>query len=126
MEKHLLVLKPSLFNALIPTFIKNLVYSFIVVLILFGVSVLLETVNIINTYSNKLFWLIIILIVFSIGPLIIKMIVLFNTNYYLFKTHVLSEFRFLAVKKQSVPYNQIVNISVDISIWDRVCNAGNI
>ena len=62
----------------------------------------------------------------SLGPLSIEIFLLLNTTYYLFHTHVTREFEFIAVKKHIVPYNQIVDIKVNISIWDKVCNAGDI
>ena len=125
MEKPLLILKPSLVNAILPTFLRNLFYAFILVLILFGIAIVLETFNIVD-YPNKVLWLLGLLLVISIGSVLVKIINLFNTSYYFFKTHVSREFEFFTVKKQSAPYSQIVNISVDISIWDRVCNAGDI
>jgi len=125
MEKPLAILKPSLINALAAIFIRNIFYSFIIILVLYGVSILLETFNILDPI-NKVFWVIIILLLVLIVPLLIQTVILHNTLYYFFRTHVSRELKFFVVKKHSVPYSQIVNITIDISIWDRICKAGDI
>ena len=124
-DQSLLTLKPNILNALVPTFVRNLFYSSIIVLILFGLSILLERLDII-TIPNKLLWLLLLLLILAIIPLLAKIIVLSNTTYYFFKTHISREFELLMVRKHSVPYSQIINISIDISLWDRLCNAGDI
>ncbi|MBT3720210.1 PH domain-containing protein [archaeon] len=126
MNKPLLSLKPSFFNALIPMFVKNLIYSGIITVVLYGLSFVLEFLNILNPISNKIFLAIVILVALAVLPLIISVIILANSNYYFYKTHVESEFEFFIIKKHSTPYNQITNISTDISIWDRICRAGDI
>jgi uncharacterized membrane protein YdbT with pleckstrin-like domain len=127
MEKPLLVLKPNIINALLPTFIRNLFYSFIAALVLFGVFLLLRLFNFID-YSTRLviFFLIIFLLVVSIIPLLAKIVTLSITKYYFFRAHVVLESKLIKIKRESVPYHQIVNITIDISLWDRLCKAGDI
>jgi|TARA_Y100000310_G_C20284967_1_gene624423 hypothetical protein len=38
----------------------------------------------------------------------------------------MKEFEFFIIRTQSVPYTQIVNITTDISIWDRITKSGDI
>lgn len=127
MEKPLLVLKPNIVNALFPLFLRNFFYSFIIVIFLFGLSFVLKQSHIIDYPTRKIiFWLIFFLIAMLIIPLLFKLISLYYTKYYFFKSHVTSEFKFIRIKRYSVPYHQIVNITTRISLWDRICKAGDI
>lgn len=127
MEKELLILKPNIVNALLPLFIRNLFYSFVIVLLLYGVSFILRFFNIIS-YSVAVIvsWLFVLLIVLAAVPLLYQIIVLANTRYYFFKTHVISEIEMIYIERHSVNYSQITNIATKISLWDRLSNAGDI
>ena len=127
MQKSLLTLKPRYINALFPLFLKNLFFSFIIAIILYGIYFVLDMVNVIDfTRSSVMTLFIVFIVVFSILPLLIRFIILYNTRYDFFKSHIVTEFKFFVIKKHSVLYSQIVNIKVDISIWDRICKAGDI
>lgn len=127
MEKPLMAMKPSIINALLPIFIRNLFFSFIIILVLYAVSQTLITFGVITVAAvDVTIWLVGLLFLFAIAPLVIRIIVLYNTVYYFFKTHAISEFEFIIIKKYSLPYDKISNITVNISIWDRLCRAGDI
>tara|TARA_Y100000310_G_C20629036_1_gene787574 strand:+ start:560 stop:1063 length:504 start_codon:yes stop_codon:yes gene_type:complete len=127
MKKLPLKLKPNILNALLPELLKNLFYSLIFSAILFGVLYGLIKFKIISfTISRSLIVAAIILIIGVFLPTITKIFVLSNTYYYFFKDHLVTEFKFFKVKRTSVPYSQIVNIIVNITIWDRFCKAGDI
>ena len=127
MEEPLIVLKPNLINALFPVFMKNLWYSVIIVVVLLGIIALLKILKVIAyTYSVIFFWMLIVLVVIAVIPMVTKLIVLANTHYYFFRDHLISEFEFINIKRQSLPYHQIVNISTRITLWDRLCKAGDI
>ncbi|MBR9676250.1 PH domain-containing protein [Candidatus Woesearchaeota archaeon] len=68
----------------------------------------------------------ILLTIFSLIPTIYKFVILYNIKYHFFKTHVLSEFKLLKIDRKSIPYSQVVNITTNISLWDRLCKAGDI
>ena len=55
-----------------------------------------------------------------------KLLMLRFTKYYFYKTHVVSVFKFIKVKRSSLPYTQITNIKIHVSFWDRICGAGKI
>lgn len=112
MEKALLNLKPNLVNALIPVVLRNLLWALVVSFVLF-IFLSLKIV-------------IIVLFVIFLVPLAIQIILLSSTTYHFFKTRVVSEFKFVMIKRTSVHYNNIVRIATNISIWDRMCKAGDI
>lgn len=123
----MLTLKPSIINALFPIFLRNLFFSFITILILFGILQVLVFFNvIILTASEILIWSVALLILFAIAPLAVRIFILYNTRYYFLKTHVISEFKFIVIKKYSVSYERVSNVTVDISVWDRITRAGDI
>jgi hypothetical protein len=127
METPLMEMKPNILNALFPVFLKNLFFSFIVILVMYAVSQVLTIFGVISlTASDVTIWLIGILFLFAIAPMTVRIIILYNTKYYFFRTHVISEFEFIMIKKYSLPYSKISNITVDISIWDRFCRAGDV
>lgn len=126
-EKELFLLKPSILNAVVPIFAKNLFYAILIGGVAFGLYWLIETFGTIDYSMNKaIFWLITFLIVFPTIPSLFKLLILYNTKYIFYKTYIVSEFELLRVKRHSTPYNQIVNISNNVSIWDRFCKAGDV
>ena len=124
-EKAKLTLKPHLTNALIPLFLKNLTYTITITFILLFVTIILEKLNIF-TLNNKFLWTIILIILLTTISIIFKAMTLNSTNYHLYKTHLIKEYKLINIKKEYVPYSQIANITVEISLWDRICNAGDI
>lgn len=127
MEKPKLILKPSLINALTPMLVKNLVYALIVSIILFGISFSLISLNVLSwEVKQTLNYLIGFMIVIAIIPLIYKLLILSNTKYLFYETHVVSEYKLFGEKRSSIPFHQISNINVKITPWDRLCRAGDI
>ena len=127
MQKPLLILQPSLINAIIPSILKNLFISIIICIAFFILYLPLTLLKIIvyNT-THIILSLLAVLLIITIIPLIIELIILKSTRYYFFRTHIIHEFKFINIKRKSVPYSQIVNVSNDISLWDRFCKAGDI
>lgn len=117
-------IKPSAINSLIPELLKNLFRSFIYVTPLFIANHLLKNYNLYPAINLKYFY--ILFVTFALIPTLIKAFVLKFTTYYFFDDHITSEFKFITIKRHSVPYNKITNISTDISIWDRITNAGDV
>lgn len=126
MSGPLYVMKPNKFNALVPSFFKSLFYSAILVAVFFIASGALMSLGVLQYPFDNVFWSLVILAVLTAFPLLIRMIILLKTTYYFYSGHVSKEFKFFIIKKESVPYSQITNISIDISIWDRICRAGDV
>jgi len=101
--------------------------SLIVTGALYLISLLLNFFGIIQfSLELKLATLIVPFIIFIAVPFSWYLFLLINTKYYFFRTHVQREFKFITVKKYSVVYNKITNIALDISVWDRISNAGDV
>ena len=120
-EKPLLILRPHMFNAVFPMFIRNLIYSLIIVMGLSGLLYIAQAAGAVpiyvvfgSWYSYLLFFAVVIFL--SAAPLAWKMVILLNTQYYFYKNHIVKEFEFFIVRRQSVSYNQIVDMTIDISI----------
>ncbi|GEM_PF-2442085 len=130
MENPALILKPNLMNALFPTLIKNTFYSSIIILVLSSGIYLASLFKLIDQQfeitTKLILSIIFITLVIACIPLIIKIIILYNTKYYFYHGHLISEFELFIVKRHSVPYNKIVNIQLKVSLWDRICNSGNL
>jgi len=127
MERKVLLFRPNLINALVPEFFKNLLYSTIMSGSFFVLYYIFKFLGRIDyPVKSVISWLLLVVVVFSIFPLVTKLIILKNTYYHFYHDHLISEFRFFSVKRHSVPYNQIVNIVINVSFWDRFCRAGTI
>ncbi len=129
-EKPLLVLRPHVFNAILPMLMKNLIYSVIINMGLFGILYIAEYVGYktgILQYGVLVFYLMIAIstIIMALIPLACRIIILLNTTYIFYKGHLIKEFELIVIRTSSVPYNQIVDISINISLWDRICRAGD-
>ena len=127
MEKPLLVLKPNLASAIAPIFAKSFLAMLPAGIVLSIIAYALKLFSIIG-YSSKA-----ILITLLLGFLALvffsmkyKLLMLRFTKYYFYKTHVVSVFKFIKVKRISLPYTQITNIKIHVSFWDRICGAGKI
>lgn len=126
-EEELLVLKPSIFNAIVPVFFKNLWYASILGGIAFLLYWLTNTFGTFDYPLNQAITLLItFLIIFPTIPSILKVIILYNTKYIFYTKHIVSEFELMRVKRHSTPYHHIVNVTSKVSIWDRFCNAGDV
>lgn len=127
MEKPVFVLKPSLVNAIIPMFMKNLIKSLVICLPIFAISAVLSSVGIITLGMDALFVIFIIALSFmAVIPLIFVMAILHFTTYYFFSNYAVSEFKFIMRKAYSVSYRNVINVSLSMSLWDRFCRAGDI
>ena len=126
-EQPILTIQPSIVNALFLDFLKNffksLIFGSIVFFLFYVLNYLKIYVFSIVSLSLILFFSIIL---FSILPLSWRIVILYNTNYLFFKDRVVHEFKFFNLKKESLTYDKITEINSDITLWDRLCNAGDI
>lgn len=126
-EKPLLILKPSIINALVPSIAKTLFYILVLSIVLYGFFWVIEEFNVLNKDLFGIYlWLIFGLTILLSIPIVIKLIILNNSQYFFYKTHVVSEFELFFVRRHSTPYHQIVNITSQVSLWDRLCKAGDV
>lgn len=127
MEEELFTLKPSVINALVPVFFKNLIYALLFLAVAFGLFWLLITFGTVDYKIEELVtWAVLFMIVFPTVPTLLRLLILYNSKYIFFKTYVVSEFEFIKVKRYSVPFHQTVKVTSNVSIWDRICGAGDI
>lgn len=121
MSKPLRVLKPYLLNALVPSLVKNLVYSLPILIIGYFLLYYFK----IRTFLNFGLLILVFFIVFMV-PLIIKLVILHFTKYYFFEDRVVSEFKFIVFRSHAATYRSIVEVKLDISLWDRICKSGSL
>lgn len=127
MVKPVFTLSPDLVNALFPEFLQKLVVGIIITFIMYSVYLALSALKIVTLSFNQVIgWFALGLVLVTMFPLLVKIFILLNTKFYFFHDRVESEFKFIMIKSQSALYSQIVNIRVEISVWDRICNAGSV
>lgn len=125
-RKPILIVKPSIINALLPLFFKNLFFFSI---LSFGAYFL---INIINTLTNNMIYspnINIVLIIITILTLLsvsIKFAILKLIKYSFYENIAVKEFKFIIINKRSVIYSRITNITLKVSLWDRLTRAGTI
>src|SRR3989338_7046383 len=127
MEKPLLVLKSNLASAIAPIFIKSFLTMLPFGIVLWIIAYALKFFSIIEVSTGAL------MLAAMLGFLALvffkmkyKLLMLRFTKYYFYKTHVISVFKFIKVRRSSLPYTQITNIKIQVSFWDRICGAGKI
>jgi len=127
METPEFTIKPNIVNALLLVFFKYIIKLGIISLVLFFFLLFIKSIGFFDiSIPMLIFWLSSIAFLFTILLLSYRIFILSFTTYYFYKTHLTSEFKFLVKKKFSVSYTQITNVTTDVSVWDRICNAGDI
>lgn len=125
MEKPKFELKPSIPNAIIPLFLKNAVRAlpllFLVWLLAYGLSVFSSI-----GFKTLFVWSILLYVLFILVSLLWRVFILRFTRYSFYADRVVREFRFIRITKQSTFYSRIASVNTIISLWDRLCNAGDI
>ena len=126
-EKILFEIKPSAINALFPLFLKNLFYNSLWGLGLALILIILKA----TIYTNWTFTFILILTITAIILISLLLnlgnfISLKTTTYKFYKTRIVIEKKILSLKTRSAHYSHIVNTNLEISIWDRMINAGDL
>lgn len=127
MEEPLLVLKPNLKCAIIPLFLKSAFKMIPAGVILLILAFILKFINVVDVTTNDL--ILTTLIVYfglSILPMKYKLMNLHFTRYYLYETHIISIFKFITVKRISLPYTQINGIKLHANFWERLFRSGKI
>ena len=92
---------------------------------LYVLYTLMNSIQVILIQLNKTHFLI-AYAALSLLPSFFVSLKLHFTTYYFHDDHVISEIKFLSIKRHSLPYSKITNITSNISIWDRICNAGDL
>lgn len=127
MEKALFVLKPNLFNAIVPVLFKSFLRASLLGAVAFGLYWLVTIFGTIDFPMDKaIIFLVLFLLIYPMVPGFFKLLTLYNTKYIFYETHIVSEFELMNVKRHSTPYHQIVNITSKVSIWDRLCHSGDV
>jgi uncharacterized membrane protein YdbT with pleckstrin-like domain len=124
-RKPLLVVKPSVVNALFPLFFKNL---FFFLFLAFGVYFLFVIVNVFVDldFIPSAGWVFLVVLVLTFLSISLKLLVLRRTKYVFYETNADRDFDLIVIKRRSVVYNRITNISLKVSLWDRLTGAGHI
>jgi len=126
-DEPLFTLTPKIMNAFFPLFMKYFLISALFCAILFGITRLLEFFDIFFLpISWSITFFVILAIILALIPLGSKIFKLAFTKYVFYETSVIKEFRFIIISKKSVIYTRITNVSLNITIWDRLCSAGDI
>lgn len=127
LHKPIKVIKPNLFYALFPFLLKNFFISALTAAIAFLTIFVLIFFNVVEWSLNVvIWWLISVVLFFSFAPLLVEFLYLTSTTYSFYRGHVNGRFKFIIEKSHSAPYSQIVNITVKVNLWGRICKSGDV
>lgn len=127
MEPPISVVRSSIFNALFPSYAKNLFYALLILFPLLFLGMLFSMLGFLALTVKELVTLYVITgMAVACFPLIAMIITYLNTEYYFYSDRVVREFRFFVVHQHTVMYAKITNITLKVTLWDRICNAGDI
>jgi uncharacterized membrane protein YdbT with pleckstrin-like domain len=113
-------IKPSVANALIPQYLRY----FVPLLLVYAVLVALSTV--INIPSTVHVVSVVAVAVLPLFPLLWMIVVLRNTSYHFKDSYVERRYDFISKRTHSVPYQNISQIQTVESLWDKLCDAGDL
>lgn len=126
MPKLHFVLKPDLTNALLPSFVRWVFRYAVAAAIVYGLFAFLVRLEVLAWSLGRLvFALAVIVVVFSASSIKLQFLVLQNTRYVFYDTHVVEERKLLVTRRQSMPYKQINKIVNNSGLWDRISKASN-
>ena len=118
--------KSHLFNSLFPDFIKHFFYNLFIFGILYLIYFLINLFYDLPYKFETISILIFLTIFISFIKILKDLIVLLNTKYFLYETHIEKKFKFFKIENHSINYSQITDIQIKINIWDRICKTGDI
>lgn len=125
-------IKPAVVNALLPEFVRNVVVPGIAFSgLALIVRAMLDSASpiqaVLEVRAFLGFWAL-HAVVWSLllVPFAWALLILSRTTYIFDRYAVTKEFSFLVLRKKTVPYDKIVHLDLNISIWDRISGAGDI
>ncbi len=125
-KEPILVVKPCVVNALFPIFVKNLFVYFVVFFSLYVLISLLGFFFEFFSYEVSFNFVLVLVLIFSFFSILFRLIILRFTTYYFYDVSAIKEFSLIIVKRRSVVYSRITNISLKMGVWDRITRAGKI
>lgn len=126
MSDLLFEFKPNYVNALGPLIAKFTFYSFIITFVSHLIIEVLKNFDIIKPTFNTYIFDAIIFFAIIIIKILTEAVILFNTRYLFYRTHIKKEFEFITLRSNSVPYDQINSVHLNISLWDQISKSGDI
>ena len=121
-----IVYKSHAINALLPSFLKHLFWNLIVFAILFAVYSLIDVIFTLDWWTPVILYGMLLVIAFSILKITRDLLIIVFTEFRFYLHHVERRYKFLHEKVHSVRYQNITDIKVERSIWDRVCGVGDL
>ena len=125
MEKPLYAMKPSIINAVVPNAARNILISAIIALP--GASLWFLVRKSLPWTFGQAFALVFIAfaVVLNLKELW-NAVCIWNTTYYFYRNHLVHEFELFKEERISILYEKINNVKSNLSLWDRMCNAGDL
>lgn len=125
-NKDVLELKPSLFNLLMPHFLRHLFWNSLFFAFIYCIYYLVKLSSKINYDLEIIFLLVCFTLIFSFIKILSGIIINVCTTYKFYAHYVEYEFKFFKEKIHSVNYSQITDIQVKRTLWDRICGVGDL
>ncbi len=119
-------LKSDILNALLPKFLKHLFWNFIFFLFLYGLYKLIDYSANLNFETEIILSLIFLTVLFSILKITKDLTFIYSTEFNFYSTHLEHKFKFIKEENHSISYSQITDVQVTKTLWDRICNVGDI
>ncbi len=120
------VIKPDVTNALAPTLFRWVFRYSVAAVVVYTLFYWLVRLGVFDlSLSRILFALGVIVVMFSFSSIKLQFLVLQNTRYVFYDTHVVEERKLLVTRRHSMPYKQISKIINNSSLWDRFTKASN-
>lgn len=121
-----LVIKSNMFNALFLELIKQFFVNFVFFLPLFVIYLVVEYLLELNYQNQAIFSLIFLTLIFSLFKISSKLITIVTTYYIFTPSSMEKATGIISKKSHSLHYSQITDIELSQTLWDRMCNVGDL
>lgn len=121
-----LVLKPNIINALLPRFLRHTFWNGFFFLSLYLIYMVLDFYFNFGFNLEMILALIFFTLFFSFIKILKDLVVNLATSYIFYPYSVEMKFDFFIQNSHSASYSHVTDIHVEKTIWDRLCNVGDI
>lgn len=125
-NKEFLLVKSSLFNALIPQFLRHTFYNSSFFVFLYMVYYLFDKILELDYDLEVILLLVFITLLISFLMILRDLINIVFRTYKFYPRRVEYNYKFFKEENHTINYSQITDIQVKKNIWDRICGVGDI
>ena len=125
-SSHQFSLKSNIFNALFLQFIHQIIFNLLWFSPLLLLYFLAEYIFKLEYQNEAIFFVLVLTLLYSILKISKKLFIILITIYNFTSSTIEKQSGFISKQSHSIHYSQITDIELSQTLWDRVCNVGDL